>query len=165
MCPGEIAPMPSPNACVFPILRLIKTALYVFFQQKQCLPVFTVFPVIFRLGSNFQYAILLIFVWWFVFNPPRAPIHTPSCVYMHLKWSGTEITSKNPKISTLHPNNFFLAGFCYTILYETYLIPIYSFYWKFAPILRSQKKVDFLWTGSTYFLFSLTSQLRNLQLM
>ena len=86
------------------------------------------FPVIFRLGSNFQYAILLIFVWWFVFNPPRAPIHTPSCVYMHLKWSSTEITSKNPKISTLHPNNFFLAGFCYTILYETYLIPIYSFY-------------------------------------
>ena len=106
------------------------------------------FPVIFRLGSNFQYAILLIFVWWFVFNPPRAPIHTPSCVYMHLKWSGTEITSKNAKISTLHPNNFFLAGFCYTILYETYLIPIYSFYWKFAPILRSQKIVDFLWTGS-----------------
>ena len=104
------------------------------------------FPVIFRLGSNFQYAILLIFVWWFVFNPPRAPIHTPSCVYMHLKWSGTEFTSKNPKISTLHPNNFFLAGFCYTILYETYLIPIYrvqqyggnssSFYKLFERRLR-----------------------------
>ncbi len=121
-----------------------------FSSKNQWLPVFIVFSVILRLGSNFQYAILLIFVWWFVFNPPRVPIHTPSCVYMHLKWSDTEITSKNAKISTLHPNNFFMAGFCYTILYETYLIPIYSFYWKFAPILRSQKKVDFLWTGSTF---------------
>ena len=136
--------MPPPNACVFPILRLIKTALYVFFQQKQCLPVFTVFPVILRLGSNLQYAILLIFVWWFVFNPPRAPIHTPSCVYMHLKWSGTEITSKNAKNSTLDLYNFFLAGYFLTKFWETFNLCIMIIYPKFAPILRSQKKVDFL---------------------
>ncbi len=104
--------------------------------------------VIIRLGSTLQNAILLIFVWRFVLNPLRARIHTPSCVSMPLKWSGTEITSKNAKISTLDPHNFFLAGYCYTILYETYLIPIHSIYWNFAPILRSQKKADFLWTRS-----------------
>ncbi len=75
------------------------------------------------------------------------------CLHLVTDWRGTslfntktpwtEFPIKNDKISTLDPNNFFLAWFCYTILYETYLIPIYSIYWKFAPILRSQKKVDF----------------------
>jgi hypothetical protein len=97
--------------------------------------------------NTWEHLVRPLFVFRFDCNHSRAPIHAPSCCSMRLKWSGTEITSKNAKISTLDPYNFFLAGFCYTILYETYLIPIYSIYWKFAPILRSQNKSIFYESG------------------
>ena len=71
-------------------------------SKKNVYQYLQLFPVVFRLGSNLQYAILLIFVWWFVFIPLRAPIHTPSCVYMHLKWSGTEFTSNQQKSKNLN---------------------------------------------------------------
>jgi hypothetical protein len=63
---------------------------------------------------------------------------------MHPKWSGTQITSKNAKISTLDLYNFFLAGYFLTIFWETFNLYIMIIYPKFAPILRSQKKIDFL---------------------
>ncbi len=77
-------------------------------------------------------------------NPPRTSISTPSYRYMRTKSPCPEITSRNAKISTLDPYNFFLAGFCYTIFYHKSCIKIYIIYLKFAPILRSQKKVIFL---------------------
>ncbi len=42
---------------------------------------------------------------------------------------------------------FFLAGFCYTIFYHKSCIYIKIIYPKFAPTLRSQNKVIFLWSG------------------
>ncbi len=79
---------------------------------------------------------------------PRALIPTPSCSWMHPKWSGTQITSKNAKISTLDLNNFFLARYFLTKFWETSYLYIMIIYPKFAPILRSQKKDNFLCSGS-----------------
>jgi hypothetical protein len=105
---------------------------------------FTYVSVILRSGCTFQYAILPIFVWRFHSNPPRALIPTPSCSSMQPKWSGTQITSKNAKISTLDLYNFFVAGYFLTIFWETFHIYINIICPKFAPILLSQKKVHFL---------------------
>ncbi len=108
---------------------------------------FTYVSVILRSGCTLQYAILPIFVWRFHSNPPRALIPTPSCSSMQPKWSGTQITSKNAKISTIDLYNFFLAGYFLTIFWKTFHIYINIIYPKFAPILLSQKKVDFSWSG------------------
>jgi hypothetical protein len=62
---------------------------------------------------------------------------------MHPKWSGTKITSKYAKIYTLDLYNFVLAGYFLTKFWETFYINENIIYPKFAPILRSQKKVDF----------------------
>ena len=78
---------------------------------------------------------------------PRALIPTTSCSSMQPKCSGTQITSKKAKISTLDLDNFFLAGYFLTIFWETFNIYINIIYPKFAPILLSQKKVDFSWSG------------------
>ncbi len=99
--------------------------------------------VILRSGCTLKYAILPIFVWRFHSNPPRALISIPYWSSMHPKWSGTQITSKNPKISTLDLYNFFSAGYFLTIFWETFYIYINIIYPKFAPILRSQKKSIF----------------------
>ena len=110
---------------------------------------FTYVSVILRSGCTLQYAILPIFVWRFHSNPPRGLILTPCSSSMQPKWSGTQITSKNAKISTLDLYNFFLAGYFLTIFWETFHIYINIIYPKFAPILLSQKKVDFSWSGPT----------------
>ena len=109
---------------------------------------FTFVSVILRSGCTLKYAILPIFVWRFHFNTPRALIPTPSWSSMHPKWSGTQITSKNAKILTLDLYNFFLAGYFLTKFWETFNLCIMIIYPKFAPILRSQKKVDFSCSGS-----------------
>ena len=111
---------------------------------------FTYVSVIFRSGCTLLYAILPIFVWRFHSNHSRALIPTTSCSSMQPKWSGTQITSKNAKISTLDLYNFFLAGYFITKFWETFTLYIMIIYPKFAPILRSQKKVDFLCSGSTW---------------
>jgi hypothetical protein len=108
---------------------------------------FTFVSVTLTSGCTLKYAILPIFVWRFHSNPPRALIPTPSWSSMHPKWSGTRITSKNRNISTLDLYNLFLAGYFLTIFWETFYIYINIIYPKFAPILRSQKKVDFSWSG------------------
>ncbi len=110
---------------------------------------FSYVSVILRSGSTLQYAILPIFVWRFHSNHPRPLAHTPSCSSMNPKWSGAQITSKNAKISTLDIYNFFLAGYFITKFWETFDLYIMIIYPKFAPILRSQKKVDFSCSGST----------------
>ena len=110
---------------------------------------FTYVSVILRSGCTLQYAILPIFVWRFHSNRPRALIPTTSCSSMQPKWSGTQITSKNAKNSTLDLYNFFLAGYFITKFWETFTLYIMIIYPKFAPILRSQKKVDFLCSGSS----------------
>ena len=98
--------------------------------------------VILRSGCTLQYAILPISVWRFHCNPLRPLVRTPSCSSMNPKWSGTQITSKNAKISTL-------AGYFITKFWWTFNLYIMIIYPKFAPILRSQKKVDFSCSGST----------------
>ncbi len=113
--------------------------------------------VILRYGGTLLYAILPIFVWRFHSNPPRSLIRTPSCSSMHLKLSATQITSKNAKISTLDLYNFFLAGYFTTTFWETFNIYIMIIYPKFAPILRSQKKVDFSCSGSTSTTYQLSA--------
>ncbi len=110
---------------------------------------FTYVSVILRSGCTLQYATLPIFVWRFHSNPSRPLVRTPSCSSMNPKWSGTQITSKNAKNSTLDLYDFFLAGYFFTKFWETFNLYIMIIYPKFAPILRSQKKVDFLCSGST----------------
>ncbi len=109
---------------------------------------FTYVSVILRSGCTLLYAILPIFVWRFHYNTPRPIVRTTSCSSMNPKRSGTLITSKNAKISTLDLNNFFLAGYFFTKFWETFNLYIMIIYPKFAPILRSQKKVDFSCSGS-----------------
>ncbi len=50
--------------------------------------------------------------------------------------------------------NFLLAGYFLTKVWESFNLYIKIIYPKFAPILRSQKKVDFLCSGSTLHLHS-----------
>jgi hypothetical protein len=118
---------------------------------------FPLVSVLLRSGCTLQYAILPILVWRFHSNPPRPLVHTPSCSSMHLKLSGSKITSKNAKISTLDLYNFCLAGYFITKFWETFNIYIMIIYPKFAPILRSQKKVDFSCSGSTIYYIMLDS--------
>ncbi len=105
--------------------------------------------LVLRSGCTLQYATLPNFVLRFHSNPSRALIHTLSCTSMHPKWTGTQITSKNAKISTLDHYNLFLAGYFLTKVWETFNLYIKIICPKFGPILRSQKKVDFLCSGST----------------
>ena len=55
----------------------------------------------------------------FYCNHSRVLIPTPSCLFMPPKCPCTEIPSRNAKISTLDPHNFFLAMFCGTKFKET----------------------------------------------
>jgi hypothetical protein len=124
---------------------------------------FTYVSVILRLrsGCTLQYyAILPIFVWRFHSNPPRALIPTPSCSSMHPKWSGSQIqitTNQQPakmQKSQLWTFITFWLGI-FSQNFGKLLIYIYNImiiFPKFAPILRSQKKVDFLFlcSGSIY---------------
>ena len=56
----------------------------------------------------------------------------------------TEITSRNAKISTLDPNNFFLAAYFYTKFDESSYIYVYNTLPQFAPFLSSLKKSNLL---------------------
>ncbi len=72
--------------------------------------------------DSFQHAILPIFIFRFYCNHPRALFHTPSCIFKSSKCTKTEFTSKNTKISTLTPNNFFLADSrCTKFLWNAYI--------------------------------------------
>jgi hypothetical protein len=136
-------------ACLTPNLKWVICLLLLLLPAKNILyRYFTYVSVILRSGCTLQYAILPIFVWRFHSNPPRSLVRTPSCSSMIPKWSGTQITSKNAKISTLDLYNFFLAGYFITKFWKTYNLYIMIIYPKFAPILRSQKKVDFSCSGS-----------------
>ena len=105
---------------------------------------FTYVSVILRSGCTFQYAILHIVVLRLHCNPSRASILTPSYHYMHTNLPCTEITSRNAKISTLDPNNFFLAAYFYTKFDENSYIYVYNTLPEFAPFLSSLKNFQFV---------------------
>ena len=64
---------------------------------------------------------------------------------MHTNLPCTEITSRNAKISTLDPNNFFVAAYFYTKFDEnSYIYVYYISLPKFAPFLSNLKKSDSL---------------------
>ncbi len=105
--------------------------------KNKIYPHLTYISVILRSGCTFQYAILHIFVLRLHCNPSRASILTPSYHYMHTNLQCTEITSRNAKISTLDPNNFFLAAYFYTKFDENSCIYVYNTLPEFAPFLSS----------------------------
>ncbi len=107
---------------------------------------FTYVSVILRSGCTFQYAILhIIFVLRSHCNPSRASILTPSYHYMHANFPCTEITSRNAKISTLDPNNFFwLRIFIPNLTKILTYIYVYNTLPEFAPFLSSLKKFQFV---------------------
>ncbi len=94
------------------------------FTSKQNLPALYLCIRYIEVRMYFVICYLPILVWRFHSNPFRALIPTPSCTSMHPKWTGTQITSKNAKISTLDHYNFILAGYCHTKIWETIYICI-----------------------------------------
>ncbi len=83
---------------------------------------FTLFSVILTSHDYLQHAILHIFVFRFYCNHPHALFHFPSCTFKSTKCTMTEFTSKNAKISTLTPNNFFLADSrCTKLMWNAYI--------------------------------------------
>ena len=64
----------------------------------------------------------------------------------------SEITSRNAKITTLDPNNVFLAAYFYTKFDKSSYIYVYISLPKFAPFLSSLKKSHSLRIPSTGYL-------------
>ncbi len=64
----------------------------------------------------------------------------------------SEITSRNAKITTLDPNNVFLAAYFYTKFDKSSYIYVYISLPKFAPFLSSLKKSHSLRIPSTRYL-------------
>jgi hypothetical protein len=106
---------------------------------------FTYVSVILRSGCTLQYVILHVFVLRLHCNPSRASIQflllTPFYHYMHTNLPCTEITSRNAKISTLDPNNFFwLRSFIPNLTKTLIYMYIYNPLPEFAPFFEQLKK-------------------------
>ena len=71
------------------------------------------------------------------------PLHV-NYMRTNLPCTCTEITSRNAKISTLDPNNFFLAAYFYTKFEENSYIYVNNTLPEFAPFLSSLKKSNLL---------------------
>ncbi len=148
MCYGQFATFRLTRTCFVHVLHTIEVAHPVFLASNRTFTgIFNYLPLYW--GSDRPDSIL-----YYPFSccasiatlpePQILLLPTVTC-YMRTKWPCTEITSKNAKISTLDLYNFF---FGWVLLHQTlrkFLLYtyIYIIYPKFAPILRSQKKVNF----------------------
>ena len=112
--------------------------------KKEYLPVFYLCIRYIEVRMYLAISYPIIFVSRLHCNPSRASILTPFYHYMHTNLPCAEITSRNAKISTLDPNNFFLAAYFYTKFEENSYIYVYNTLPEFAPFLSSLKKFHLL---------------------
>ena len=78
-------------------------------------------------------------------NYPRVLIHTLSCLFLRTKCPCTEFPSRNAKISTLDPNNFFLAGFYCTKFKKPLFRPEFSLglkRWTIISLCKFGQKIS-----------------------
>ncbi len=147
MCYGLFATFRLTRACFVHVLHTIEVAHPVFLAPNRNFTGILIICRYIEVQIDRTVCCTTPFVLQFGCDPPRTSISTPSYRYMRTKLPCTEITSKNAKISNLDLYNIFLAGSCYTKLYESSYTWIYTIFSKFAPILRSQKKVIFACSG------------------
>jgi hypothetical protein len=137
MCYGQFATFRLARACFVHVLHTIEVAHPVFLAPNRTFTgIFNYMPLYWgpdRPDSMLYYPISCCGLIATLPEPQFLLLPTVTCVQ-------SDLVPKSPaKISTLDPYNLFMAGSCYTKLYESSYTCIYIIYPKFAPILRSQK--------------------------